>query len=441
MTRTFAVLFFSLLYATHSFANGWFHSEQPYKSGNGVLSNSYQLYREILNLDFREDLVHVEVEYQFNNERDLSYVIKDPTNVYAIDFGKHEIDSTNLENATFIFPIVCDENTEPGYFDLNSYKECGITISGQLNDQTISFTEVRITDKDYAAYNMALLSMRKRDQRITDYETVLYKADIKIPAGPSKLKIKYNQNYHFTREGTSKTPLITRSKNKFIYDFRPASLWDTDDKVELVVNVSGNNEVKFSKEHTAFHYGKNKISNFELSTALLKAELPPSANDFLVGYIRSGYNLDFGASHSLKKYPVSNIHDGDTNTAWCTNTKSPSLSVRIQSSSLYSSPVLGFYITGGYIKNEKVRTNNHRPKSIKIITPNGESLWTVKDTFYNLPINVIGYDTKAATSSIEFEIPNKNEAAVEIKFEFLDYYAGKKYNDFCISELVPIFPG
>ena len=446
LTRKFLLLFLLPLTASVSQANGWFHSEQPYKSGNGTLSNSYQLTKETLDLDFQAKSVSVNVKYQFNNRRNYAYRIEKNKSIF-----------TDKEQTTFIFPIVCDENTEPGYFNLERYKDCGISISGKLNGAPISFTEIRISNPNYNAYNTALLSMRNRSEFNSDFETVLYKANLDIPKGENTLTINYSQNYHYTNSGNSKSPIEDRSDNKFIYDFRPASIWDIDDNVKLTINIKGGNDISFTPPFDQLKTGSNTFKKFKLSNNILTANLTPTLNDLTSSYTKvtnhTPFSLSIKASHALKKYPISNLFDGDTNTAWCTNSDNPVIDISIKNISKYPLRLDGFLMTAGYTKTKDIRLDNRRPKTILITTHLGQTQWSVTDEFSGVPISFIGRLPNSdkipfAKSMSEFNksafkisLPRAQLQPTKIKMKFTEAYDGDKYKDFCISELIPLFPG
>ena len=123
------------------------------------------------------------------------------------------------------------------------------------------------------------------------------------------------------------------------------------------------------------------------------------------------------------RYDPSMLFDGRGDTAWVENDPADGIGETITLDFGRERQLVGFEISNGYDKDERVWSNNSRVQSFAIALSDGRKLeGTLPDS---RGMNSFEFGAPVATRSLELKI--------------LDIYAGAKYRDTAISELRPIF--
>lgn len=143
-----------------------------------------------------------------------------------------------------------------------------------------------------------------------------------------------------------------------------------------------------------------------------------------VQYITSSVQLGDQAGNN---YKPSNVLDGNLNTVWAAKFLNRDHSITFN---VDAQEVVGLVIANGYNKNQKTLENNAQAKNL-VVYVNGEPMME-----YALQhVNKVGEfpNQEMQGEYIELQSPAKNVKTIKLTFH--GAYAGKKWNDMCISEI------
>ena len=143
-----------------------------------------------------------------------------------------------------------------------------------------------------------------------------------------------------------------------------------------------------------------------------------------------GGNYKVSASSELKtqkknKYNAKSANDLSYETAWVEGKEDSGIGEFIEYSFQSKSPrITSIIISNGYMKSDSAWENNNRVKSLKLYV-NGKVFGILKLT-----------DTKTnQTFKLGTFGHNEDGSDMTLKFEILEIYKGKKYNDTAITEI------
>lgn len=150
----------------------------------------------------------------------------------------------------------------------------------------------------------------------------------------------------------------------------------------------------------------------------------PVNSDEVNRFFYTNPDLSVSASSQLEdysgfNYSPDNLFDGNNNTCWAEGASDGGINQSIFIKSHEEIWIKSISITNGYCKNYELYRNNNRVKKIKISFDDKELYFDLSDNFDN-PVNILSFEP-VKTSSITITI--------------IDIYAGKKWNDTCISEI------
>lgn len=140
------------------------------------------------------------------------------------------------------------------------------------------------------------------------------------------------------------------------------------------------------------------------------------------------------APQAGNSYEASNLIDGDTGTAWAVPLDKGGIDADVidwLKFNLTAKYIGKIVITNGYAKNEQSYFNNARGRSILISRVPWEEAEDEDILFCGELKDSPKPQTLQVSKNYNNSKPTKN---IYIMFES-DYYKGRKYNDFCISEI------
>jgi hypothetical protein len=138
-------------------------------------------------------------------------------------------------------------------------------------------------------------------------------------------------------------------------------------------------------------------------------------------------------NYKSNTYDSSNLTDFNYKTAWVEGNKSNGVGETIEFSFDPTHPrVTKVIIVNGYIKSKATWENNSRVKSLKMFVNNKPyAIINLKDIYAEqyFPVDTLGNSERENFEALKLK-PRWN-----IKFEILEVYEGKKYNDLVITEI------
>lgn len=420
-----------------SVANGWFESTLPDKTGNGLFDNKFRLTQEDLSINLLEEHAEVKVVYHFENHVQFPTKVVKYENPYTFpNDPKWTTSIAEHLESTFYFPIICDIQSEPGYLDFNAYKDCNVSISGTINGTPVKFTPINFGEDEYKTVKLAFLELTELTQERMPSEASFYKAIVPIKEGSNEFEINFIQNYKRILQGSSKDFLIEQSDLLFAYDFSPAANWDSNNQAKLNLAIHSTtpiNTENSSKNLKTVSVGANSLHPFNLNGSTLIIEKKPSLQQYLSPYLRRGESVKITAEgESIKNYPANNAIDGDLTTAWCSKSARPTLTLTLNGQANWMMQPSALYITDGYVKSDKTRYGNSRPKLITI-SGSVDEINLPELSPQSLPVHLLNL------SEAENEQSNDRDSKITIKI--LKSRKGLKFEETCVSEIIPLYRG
>lgn len=126
-----------------------------------------------------------------------------------------------------------------------------------------------------------------------------------------------------------------------------------------------------------------------------------------------------------KDFGADNLIDGRTDTCWCEGVEGSGLGEKITLTFNEARNINSIKILGGYCKSEKLYYNNGRPKNINI-----KFIGEEDSIFFDVKLKD-EFATYMRQDNTFYDKPIK-----QIEITIVDVYAGNKYSDTCISEII-----
>lgn len=127
-------------------------------------------------------------------------------------------------------------------------------------------------------------------------------------------------------------------------------------------------------------------------------------------------------SSQYGNYIASNVIDGNKSTAWVEGVDGDGIGEYITLFADVNAPVNGIKILNGYNKDADIFAKNNRVGRVRITLSTGDIYETQLEDAYN------------TYTTVDFGGPKTVEG---MKIEILSVYPGSKYQDTCISEIIP----
>lgn len=250
-------------------------------------------------------------------------------------------------------------------------------------------------------------------------------------------------------------------ESKLVYDFSPASHWgdgtarelsvriDASDLPYMDVSVEGLPESGLQQDGANYSYLAKNFAFREAEPIRLVyyAFTPGDASELLSHRIPAD-EYEITAEKESADYPVANLSDLDFSTAWVASGGGEGCKIRIR----FRQPtrIAGFALVNGYHKSESTYLNNNRVASVDL-TIDGDSeygfsfsdgdLLGDKDKYYDnneyKPLyfaNMVGHPDVFFRVYSPFDYTDQRVREIELTITGI--YAGAKYNDTCLSEII-----
>lgn len=370
----------------------------------------------------------------------------------------------------------CFECVETAEFSLNGKKQAfefppadriGVSLSREYKELAWEFLKRhRITteadpESEYEKYNV-----------------IIGAGEVTTESKTFSLEVSYVAKYLNSHQGVTSSAFIRYSDDIIYYDFSPASLWSKNNIRQLEVTVDTRKAINSSLvNHSAWELveqGKDR----GLYRAVIRDTPMSEIEPMVIGVDNSSYKEYESIISSLKysrqsavfssqdgmasqddRYAADKLSDNNFKTAWCSNKKNPRFTYSIPAAQHRPNCWFqGFLKLNGYAKSEKIWYANSRVLQLETTVSgvnyvSGEPVHVTKShtlqqnqnfrasypfgLFEYIPVQIVNIEMpgKQRFQSIDLN----QDKGVEIDFVVRDVVKGAKYNDTCISEIVPVF--
>ncbi|PKM95584.1 MAG: hypothetical protein CVU84_01935 [Firmicutes bacterium HGW-Firmicutes-1] len=278
-----------------------------------------------------------------------------------------------------------------------------------------------------------------------------------------KLIISYRTKGMFLDWGISNTFFLhDLSDNYFSYDLSPASNWgdgqadsffltvDYSDLLQAEGNIINTNLTNFEVNNfDGIYTYKEKDYDFKKHSMI---EIEYSNKIYREKNYMQKTRLEQDAFKEVKvsstlvalgdySYQNTNLFDNNLDSCWSEGVKGVGIGETIELTFDQGIYLTGVALVNGNIRNEETYTNNNRIKELKIefIDDLGQ-VTSVKDIlFEDISYNNIDKDHIYNNMKVILDYGDGRKVEREntiIRLTILDVYAGKKYDDTCISEIL-----
>lgn len=217
---------------------------------------------------------------------------------------------------------------------------------------------------------------------------------------------------------------------KRVIDFRKIEQYEFFRQTADSLDKNGSDyESDHGREHTPLRDERfNPIINLMVNNSNLDiysindVSDPFSSGKIDVSYFRES---SFLLSNKNIFYNSNKAFDGDLSTAWIENNSDYGIGEYIKCATR-SESLSGVMIYNGYFKSDELWATNSRVKLLKIY-------------FNNIPKYVLRLNDKMEIQYFffpKYKLNQRSTEILEIKMEILDVYAGERYKDTALSEII-----
>ena len=441
MKRNTLIVIF-LISTLISFANGGSIAKGGFIKGSNTIKliseEDFKLNREDLYFHIQDDYINVMAIYlieNLGNKKDIKYG-------FAIDYRDNPKSNNYGWETDYITDFKLISNDTELKYVISDEKNVKID-SIDYNKRDVMTAVDTISRKWYISD--LTFESRETRQLVVEYRIKTSFADWPMLSG-------YTENY----------PSTPDSDRKFSYFLKPSGFWGNGNVGKFRLTVSFDNIEKYKKIKI------KGIKYFEKEDGIYVFE----CNNYSLldnGYIKISYNyLDWESSLNARrfanhniikevkssskhpKYPVSNLFDGNKNTAYITlpnDGKNDWIEVVFKEHVVF----FGVGILNGYTKNNKVYLNNnivtrlrltlnpskgsnHAPivRDVELKRKNSENDFSI----YFIGMEDLLMGEFFGDKDVGDNISDLMSSMGSLKIEILETDKGIKYDDTCISELM-----
>lgn len=308
----------------------------------------------------------------------------------------------------------------------------------------------------YDGDNKLDYSVLTGDKALVEYyyeRTDNYVSSLHFMEGETKkLTIEYSVTPEYLDWSTSKSPFPRYGDKYFSYDLAPAANWGDGiiDNFQLVLDVSEILEKGGSVIETTFNgldltqnTSVYKVENFDIISNS-KLSFRYEVSDYLLNQFIDSHNalakvykISSSSTLDTEKYGLMNMFDNDLKTCWAEGSEGLGVGDWIEVE--FSEPVniFGVLFTNGLYEDKTSYYDNSRIKFLSIEALLYDSVNGYTNAVYKNNYEVYEYDNvipNLYTSVSEMQYCTSLVKSFKIIIE--DAYAGDKYEDLCISEML-----